>query len=50
MVLQQYVYGTMNPASDSLQYNMVGRWNDNMIVPPSDGPMLIVIDWEYVIH
>ena len=40
----------MYPASDSLQYNMVGQWNNSMIFPPSDGPMLIFIDWGYVIH
>ena len=32
--------------SDNLQYNTVGRWNDGMIIPPSDGPMFIFIDWE----
>ena len=29
-----------------LQFNTVGRWDDGMIVPPSDGPMIIWIDWE----
>ena len=24
----------------------VGQWDDGMIVPPSDGPMFILIDWE----
>ena len=31
---------------DNLQYNTVGRWVEGTIVPPSDGPMLILIDWE----
>ena len=25
---------------------MVGQWVDGAIVPPSDGPMFILIDWE----
>ena len=32
--------------SVNLQFNTVGRWDDDMIVPPSDGPMFILIDWE----
>ena len=32
--------------SDILQYNTVGRWNDGMIVSPSDGPNITLIDWE----
>ena len=32
--------------SDNLQYNTVGQWVHGMIVPPSDGPMFILIDWE----
>ena len=32
--------------SDNLQYNTVGQLDDAMIVPPSDGPMLILIDWK----
>ena len=32
---------------DNLQYNTVGRWVDGTIVPPSDGPMFILVDWEY---
>ena len=32
--------------SDNLQYNTVGWLDDVMIVPPSDGPMFILIDWE----
>ena len=33
--------------SVNLQFNMVGRRDDDMIVPPpSDGPMIIWIDWE----
>ena len=31
---------------DNLQYNTVGRCVDRMVVPPSDGPMFILIDWE----
>ena len=34
-----------DPKSDNLQYNTVGRWVDGTIVPPSDGPMFILIDW-----
>ena len=30
----------------NLQFNTVGRWDDDMIVTPSDGPMIIWIDWE----
>ena len=30
--------------SVNLQFNMVERWDDDMIVPPSDGPMFILID------
>ena len=33
--------------SDNLQYNMVGRWDDSMIVRQSDAPMFVLIDWEY---
>ena len=29
-----------------LQYNTVGQWVHGMIVPLSDGPMFILIDWE----
>ena len=32
--------------SVNLQFNTVGRWDNDMIVPPSDGPMIIWIDWE----
>ena len=32
--------------SDNLQYNTVGRWVDGTIVPPSDGPMFTLMDWE----
>ena len=32
--------------SVNLQFNTVGRRDDDMIVPPSDGPMIIWIDWE----
>ena len=38
-----YIY---NLKSVNLQFNTVGRWDDDMIVPPSDGPMIIWIDWE----
>ena len=31
--------------SVNLQYNTVERRVDGMIVPPSDGPMFILIDW-----
>ena len=31
--------------SVNLQFNMVGRRDDDMIVPPFDGPMFILIDW-----
>ena len=30
--------------SVNLQFNTVGRWDDDMIDPPSDGPMFILID------
>ena len=32
--------------SVNLQFNTVERRDDNMIVPSSDGPMIIWIDWE----
>ena len=32
--------------SDNLQYNTMERWIDGTIVPPSDGPRFILIDWE----
>ena len=32
--------------SENLQYNTLGQWVDGAIVPPSDGPMFILIDWE----
>ena len=32
--------------SDNFQYNTVRQWNDSMIVPPSDGLIFILIDWE----
>ena len=40
------MFTVKNLKSDNLQYNMVGRQDDGMIVPPSDGPMFILIDWE----
>ena len=30
--------------SVNLQFNTAGRWDDDMIVPPSDGPMFFLID------
>ena len=33
-----------NYKSVNLQFNTVGRRDDDMIVPPSDGPMFILID------
>ena len=35
-----------NLKSVNLQFNKVGRRDHHMIVPPSDGPMFILIDWE----
>ena len=35
-----------NVKFDNLQYNTVGRWVDGMIIPPSDGPMFILIDFD----
>ena len=32
--------------SDNLQYNMVGRWVNETIVLPFDGPMFILINYE----
>ena len=32
--------------SDNIQYNMVGPSDNGTIVPLSDGPMFILIDWE----
>ena len=32
--------------SVNLQFNMVGQWDDDMIVPLSDGPRIIWIDWK----
>ena len=37
----KYVQNSVN-----LQFNTVGRWDDDMMVSPSDGPMIIWIDWE----
>ena len=36
-----------NQKSDNLQYNTIRRWDDGMIIPPSDGPIIILIDWKY---
>ena len=33
--------------SVNLWYNTVGRRDDDMIVLPSDGPIFILIDWEW---
>ena len=45
--------GNCNPAihptymkSDNLLYNTIGRWDDRTIVPPFDGPIIILIDLE----
>ena len=35
---------TRKQKSVNLQFNTVGRWDNDMIVPPSDGPMFILID------
>ena len=32
--------------SDNLQYDMLGRWVDGTIVPPSNGAIIILINWE----
>ena len=32
--------------SVNLWFNTVGQRDDDMIVPPSDGPMFILVDWE----
>ena len=32
--------------SFNVQYNKVERQVDETIIPPSDGPMFILIDWE----
>ena len=32
---------------DNLQYFTVGRRDDGMIIPSSDGTMFILIDWKY---
>ena len=32
--------------SDNLQYNTMGRWDDRTIVPPFDGWIIFLIDWE----
>ena len=32
--------------SDNLQFNTVGRHDDSMILPPSQRPMFILINWE----
>ena len=39
--ISQVVYKSVN-----LQYNTMWRWADGTIVPPSDGPMFILIDLE----
>ena len=30
----------------NFQYNTLGRWVDGTNVPPSDGQIIILIDWE----
>ena len=52
----KYKVGIICPLSDwdrvkdkksvNLKYITVGRLDDDMIVPPSDGAMFILIDWE----
>ena len=32
--------------SDILHYDTMGRWNNGMIVPPSNCPNIILIDWK----
>ena len=32
--------------SDNLEYNTMERWIDGLIIPPLDGPMFILIEWE----
>ena len=34
-----------NQKSDNLQYNTIRRWDDG--IPPSDGPIIILIEWKY---
>ena len=43
---QKLAHCLAHQKSDNLQYKMLGQWNDGMIVPLSDGPMIIFIDWE----
>ena len=38
--------GSVTLKSNNFQYNTVGRWDDGMIDPLSDGPMFILTDWE----
>ena len=35
-----------NQKSDNLQFNMLDCWVDWTSIPPSDGPIIILIDWE----
>ena len=44
--INKYFASPLILKSVNLQFNTVGRWDDDMIVPPSDGPMIIWIDWE----
>ena len=41
-----YSFDTLELNSVNLWYNTVGWRDDDMIVPLSDGPMFILIDWE----
>ena len=41
-----YFKSQANYKSVNLKYITVGRLDNDMIVPPSDGAMFILIDWE----
>ena len=36
--------------SENLQFYTVGQRDDGMIVSPSDGPIIILIGWEYSVR
>ena len=40
-----YSLSITNKNIDNLQCNAMEQWVDIMIIPPSDGPMFILIDW-----
>ena len=44
------LYQRKSLKSDNLQYITAERWDDSMIVSPSDGPMFFFIDWEYSVR